>query len=248
MIDITHGRNYVRNTIRALAKTGKPFILTGKYCAHEDHNYITYTHIRPFVEGARTNKICDHLNVMEDDVDKYLYKNFNVHGGRDILVCRAIEYEKNGIIRGGIKLTEELGIPPVINKRYAINHNMVTPEILKKCVDFFTFAEGRYAYLSQSDWKNGHKQKRRLTWEEEKELKEIKKAKKRQQQIEISLEEFMDMYDKANPLWIPPSGKITGSEMGSQLYSIVPQKNLRDLLDKSPSLKKKVIQEFLKRC
>lgn len=243
------GRNYARNTILALSRLDRPFIICGKFCAHFSREYVTYTEIRPYVpKGASTNLICDHLNVMEKDVEKYICIDPRYNYRSDILVCRAIEYSgSDGNVRGGIVLTDELGIPPVMLEKYARNKGIVESVNPSRYVDFFSFAEGRYAYYGRNIWASGHKAKPRLTRAEKQMLEAQRKQEKRKKKSpRISLEEFMQMHKERNPLWIPPAGSLNNNTVW--MKKAVPQKDLRAILERQPSLRKKVYQEFLKRC
>ena len=245
MID---GRNYIRNTILGLKKLGKPFILSGNYFASENLDYVTYRNIRPYVpEGAKTNQICDHINVRPADVEKYIAIRPDITCRRDYLVCRAMEYRgKDGQVRGGIVLTEELGIPPVMRKDYPPSEKILASVPKHLYVDFFTFAEGRYAYYGQNLWVNGHKIKPSPEPEEETKPKKHKKEKQSQLK-EISIDNFMDMYYKANPLWIPPPADTRYMDATEFLQRMIPQRNLLRMLDGRPSLRKQVLEEFYKR-
>lgn len=239
------GRNYIRNTLLALARLNKPFIIKGTYFAHPYQEYITYKNIRPYTSmTAKTNQICDHINVMEEDVRKYLSIDTKDNGRTDILVCRAVEYHsKEGSLRGGILLTEELGIPPVIRESYQEARAIIASIPQDKYVDFFTFAEGRYAFYGRNLWKTGHKITPKPT-----QKPPIKKGKQRNRPSrhpkEVSFEDFMLMHKQANPLWIPPPKDIRKSDMKKFLEIVVPQMELRKILEKQPSLKKEVLQAF----
>ena len=239
------GRNYIRNTLLALAKMDKPFIVKGTYLSHPYKKYITYKYIRPFVSmTAKTNLICDHLNVMEEDVQKYIAIYPKANGRTDILVCRALEYQgKDGSWRGGIYLTEELNIPPVLHINYPKARAMIASIPQDKYVDFFDFAEGRYAFYGRNLWVTGHK----IVPKSVQKNPSQKKKQRNRQQKEVSFEDFMIMHKKANPIWIPPIRDIRGIDMKTWLKKAVPQKELREILEKQPSLKKKVLQAFLNR-
>lgn len=239
------GRNYIRNTILGLKRLGKPFILSGNYFASENLRYVTYRNIRPYVpEGAKTNQICDHLNVRPEDVEKYIAIRPDITCRRDYLVCRAVEYYGQGSqIRGGIVLTEELGIPPVMQKDYPSSERILASVPKHLYADFFTFAEGRYAYYGQNLWVNGHKT--HLPQQEPKDEEKPKPGKHKQKQPkEIDIDDFMDMYYEANPLWIPPPADIRRINATEFLRRIIPQENLLRMLDGRPSLRKQVLEEF----
>ncbi len=234
------GRNYLRNTILALAKINKPFIIKGKYKANPELAYLTYVDIRPYVPaGASTNAICDHLNIMESDLCQYFAVRPELNYTKDYLVCRAVKYEgAAGEVRGGIILTEELGIPPVMSAVYTGSRAIIESVPKDRHVDFFSFAEGRYAYYGRNQWEDGHKARQRIIDKKRKESAARK--------LDLTLEEFMALHKKANPLWIPPPGDLRILGGRSLIQVLVPQRHLREILDRQPALKKKVYQEFLK--
>lgn len=86
-----NGRNYFRNTLLALARLDKPFIIRGRYFANPHLDYLTYTDIRPYVPaGASTNMICDHVNVMLPDLSKYI-------AVRPVMTSKVIDMSKEFI-------------------------------------------------------------------------------------------------------------------------------------------------------
>lgn len=245
------GRNYLRNTILALAKINKPFIIKGKYKANPELAYLTYLDIRPYVPvGASTNAICDHLNIMEPDLCQYFAVRPDLNYTKDYLVCRAVRYEgAAGEVRGGIILTEELGIPPVMSAVYPGSRAIIESVSKDKHVDFFSFAEGRYAYYGRNQWEDGHKARAsaaQLAEEARQRIIDKKRKESAARKLDLTLEEFMALHKKANPLWIPPPGDLRILGGRSLMQMLVPQKHLRAILDRQPALKKKVYQEFLK--
>ena len=248
-----NGRNYFRNTLLALARLDKPFIIRGRYFANPHLDYLTYTDIRPYVPaGASTNMICDHVNVMLPDLSKYIAVRPEVNYTKDYLVCRAVTYsDASGDIRGGIVLTEELGIPPVITSGYPESREIIGTVDKSRYVDFFSFAEGRYAYYGENQWADGHKTAL-ASWEQSAEeakwrMKEKKRKESARRKLELTFDEFMALHKRANPLWIPPPGSLRAMGGRSWLNVFVPQKFLRDILDRQPALRKEVHQEFLRR-
>jgi len=247
------GRNYYRNTILALAKINKPFIVRGRYVPHPDLDYLTYVDIRPYVPtGASTNLICDHLNVMLLDFSKYIAVRPELGYTKDYLVCRGVKYkDDSGNIRGGVVLTEELGIPPVICATYPKSKDIIESVDKSRYMDFFTFAEGRYAYYGRNQWTDGHKAPLKSEEEAAEEAKLRVKEKKRKEaarrKLDYTFEEFMALHKRANPLWIPPPGDLRAFGGRNWLKVFVPQKYLREILDRQPALRKQVHQEFLKK-
>jgi len=245
-----NGRNYYRNTILALAQINKPFIVRGRYVPNPALDYLTYVDIRPYVPaGASTNLICDHLNVMMLDFSRYIAVRPELCYTKDYLVCRADTYtDAAGETRGGIVLTEELGIPPVISAGYPRSREIIDTVDKDRYVDFFSFAEGRYAYYGKNQWADGHKKGMEPS-EEKQKLRIMAKKRKEsaRRKLDLTFEEFMALHKRANPLWIPPPGSLRAMGGRSWLNVFVPQKFLRDILDRQPALRKEVHQEFLRR-
>ena len=247
MAEAVDGRNYARNTIRALAHVNKPFIIRGNYYASgcKEIDYITYTDIRPYVpQGASTSQICNHLNVMRQDVEKYIAVRPDIEYQRDYLICRAHTYtDKKGVLRGGIRLTEELGVPPVLKANYEKTRSILEAIPAYRYIDFFSFAEGRYAYYGETKWEDGHKQT------EEKKHKGKKKGKKSSAKGNppMTADDFMELYDKLNPLWIPPPADLRHYDHVEFIKRYIPQKKLRDMLFGWPSLKREVMGRFARR-
>lgn len=171
---------------------------------------------------------------------------------KDYLVCRGVKYrDDSGNIRGGVVLTEELGIPPVICATYPKSRDIIESVDKSRYVDFFTFAEGRYAYYGRNQWTNGHKAPLKSEEEAAEEaklrVKEKKRKKAARRKLDYIFEEFMALHKRANPLWIPPPGDLRAFGGRNWLKVFVPQKYLREILDRQPALRKQVHQEFLKK-
>ena len=78
-------------------------------------------------------------------------------------------------------------------------------------------------------------------------MKEKKRKESARRKLELTFDEFMALHKRANPLWIPPPGSLRAMGGRSWLNVFVPQKFLRDILDRQPALRKEVHQEFLRR-
>ena len=235
-------RNYMRNTLLALSAKDKPFIIRGYYVANPNLDYVTYTDIRPYVpQGASTNQICNHINITAEQVERYIDIRPELHYVKDFLVCRARIYHGRGdVCRGGVVLTEELGIPPVMRVDYPKSREILAQIPKERYIDFFTYAEGRYAYYGENPWVNGHKVRPSKP--------HIERRKVQYQEPEdISPELFMDMFAQANPLWIPPPRNNLRFDPMEFISQYIPQLDLQELLFERPRLRKQVISEFRRR-
>ncbi len=232
-------RNYMRNTLLALSAKDKPFIIRGYYAANQNLDYVTYTDIRPYVpQGASTNQICNHINITADLVERYIDIRPELHYVKDFLICRAQIYHGRGdVCRGGVVLTEELGIPPVIRADYSKAREILAQIPKERYIDFFTFAEGRYAYYGENLWINGHKAK-------QDKAHTVHRKPQYEEPKDITMEIFMDMFNQANPLWIPPPRSNIQLNTREFILQYIPQRDLQEILFERPKLRKQVMNEF----
>ena len=63
-------------------------------------------------------------------------------------------------------------------------------------------------------------------------MKEKKRKESAKSNLDLTFEEFMALHKRANPLWIPPPGSLRAMGGRSWLNVFVPQKFLRDILDR----------------
>ena len=236
-----------------MANTDKPFVVSGRYQYNAERklDYVTYLDIRPYVPiGASTMSICDHVNIMYPDCVRYIAMRSQANYAKDYLVCRARKYiEYNGDIRGGILLTEELGIPPVISASYTDSRKIIDKVPKHKYVDFFTFEEGQFAFWNKKECidkhKNGLEKMERLAEEARKQM--VKGWDMPGKRAELTYTEFMELYKNANPLWIPPPINTLVTDKKKLIKMFVPQRYLREILEQQPELKNKVYREFIKK-
>ena len=157
---------------------------------------------------------------------------------KDFLICRAQIYHGRGnVCRGGVILTEELGIPPVIRTDYPKAREILAQIPKEKYIDFFTFAEGRYAYYGENLWINGHKAKQDKVYT-------VHRKPQYEEPKDITMEIFMDMFNQANPLWIPPPRSNTQLNTKEFILQYIPQRDLQEILFERPKLRKQVMNEF----
>ena len=145
---IDWGRNYIRNTIRGLAKKNKPVIISGKYVHNPERSYCTFLNIKPFkrIEGEQieTKEICDHVSIWDEYIMPYFQFSADDHDRIFYLICEAYVYIYNGVERGGLKPSNKLGINPIIPLEDEETLYAIPQEYY---IDFFDFADGKYAWI-----------------------------------------------------------------------------------------------------
>ena len=236
-----------------MANLDKPFIISGKYYYNPKKklDYVTYLGIKPYVPmGVSSREICDHINIMYPDCLRYIAMRYQANYTKDYLVCRARKHiEYNGDIRGGVFLTEELGIPPVIRASYPESRKIIDSVPKNKYVDFLAFEGGKYAYSGEDKFhdspKNRLDQMERLAEESRKQM--IRGWNQVGKRAELSYNEFMKLHKNANPVWIPPPRNICLDDKKKMIKIFVPQRYLREILDQQPDLKEQVYKEFIKK-
>ena len=141
----SYQKNYLRTTIQHLIRLNKPVIIRANYKAMMDESvFVTFKNVRPYIRGKVGKRICDHINLFQDRFFE-IYGNYWNHSAEPYqalyLICRPYIYFGHGCKnkRGGLYLTEELGIPPIQMDDQYISH---LPQ--ESYVDFSEFAEGEY--------------------------------------------------------------------------------------------------------
>lgn len=137
---------YLRKTLLDLISYDKPIIVTGFVELNPYDNYYSFRNIKPFApkyEDVRT--ICGHVNIFKRDIAPYLNLNdgYNYTNELFVLVCRPYRYyDKDNEVRGGLRLTDELHIPPIMFYEEAIDTlQSVNPS---KYIDWFQYNNGYY--------------------------------------------------------------------------------------------------------
>ena len=167
---MSKNRNFYRLTIQGLLKKQKPFIISAKYVPNQHTpGMLTFIDIRPYIDDGlwwKSSMICDHININEELIAKYI--SFGKPDGlvEVVMVCKAYIYADN---RGGITLDENFK-RPIQFKAEAL----ITEEMRESCIDWFEFAEGRYAWRNgERKWSRGHKIRTPKTTKEGKKKKAI---------------------------------------------------------------------------
>ena len=130
--------------------------------------------------------------------------------------------------------------PPVIRVDYPKAREIIAQIPQERYIDFFTFAEGRYAYYGENPWVNGHKVKKPKPHTEHHKVQY-------KEPEDITSEIFMDMFVQANPLWIPPPRSNLQMDTREFITQYIPQCDLQELLFDRPKLRKQVMNEFRRR-
>ena len=122
-------KNYFR---LLLSKAGdKPMILRGKYKRTWDSR-VTFTTIRPYIEGIHTKTICDHINILRSEVEKQIDTEKLVKNRTYFIIAYCKEYQ-DGSGRIGLSLasnTSEQSLFIVDDKKY------ITDEVIDMCYRF----------------------------------------------------------------------------------------------------------------
>ena len=143
---IDYGINYVRNAVIGLSMKHKPVIVSGIYLYNNDLSYSTFLDIKPYKQGTSvvTKTLCNHISIWNEYVTPYFNFKPQYDKHRFYLICEAYTYVTDGVRRGGLRPTEELKINPII----PYEDEKILHEIPQdKYIDFFKFADGKYAWI-----------------------------------------------------------------------------------------------------
>jgi len=140
--------NYVRNAIIGLSMKHKPVIVSGIYYYNQNLTYSTFLNIKPYkkVDGkvVATKQICNHISVWNEFVEPYMDLTVENDKHRFYLICEAYTYETDGVTRGGLKPTEKLGVTPILPFEEEEKLKDIPQD---EYIDFFDFADGKYAWV-----------------------------------------------------------------------------------------------------
>lgn len=135
-IDVEYGeqkddkylKNYVREELEKCQ--GRPVILTGKYKKSWD-KHVTFTTIRPYIQGCRTLTICDHINIYRPDIEKVVDVNSLERNKKYYIIgfCEPYKYKD----RMGVKLAIGYDFCPIIK---ASDFEKAPPEVFSVCHRF----------------------------------------------------------------------------------------------------------------
>ena len=93
-IDLTD-KNYFRIYLKEVAN--RPVIVSGKFKRLHD-NHLTFTTIRPYIKGIHTKTICNHLNILREECQKYLDVNGMIQNKKFYLVGYFKTYKMTPIV------------------------------------------------------------------------------------------------------------------------------------------------------
>lgn len=185
-------RNYFRITAKALSAINRPVILIGKFIRIQKNSsgkdMAVIKDIRPYLPNHGTNLICDHICLL-NFLEELLHANYKDYY---LMVCRPCLYKDTDMnIRGSFSLSNEFG-QSIMRTNSKTKHSKEFRKLIiqkindDKCINFLTFAEGRYAWVpNKCTWKNNHK----INIEKENKAIKIKnKIKRRQERKKIITE------------------------------------------------------------
>jgi hypothetical protein len=116
-------KNYFRVYLKEIA--GEPVIVSGKFkMIHENH--LTFTTIRPYIKGCHSKTICNHLNILRDECQKYLDVSRIIKNQKFYLIGYFRAYPSDPD-RYGMVLSPSIFTPPIMN-----------------CEDFMKIVDGIY--------------------------------------------------------------------------------------------------------
>lgn len=101
-------KNYMRTKL--LACTERPVILSAIYRKTWD-KHITFTSVRPYIQGIKTITICDHINLKRTDVERVIDISDLIYGKRYYIIGFCEKYPKNE--RMGVRLATEYSFVPI---------------------------------------------------------------------------------------------------------------------------------------
>ena len=101
-------KNYMR--VRLLSCTDRPVILSGIFRKIWD-KHITFTSVRPYIQGIKTITICDHINLKRTDVESVINLNDLKQGKRYYIIGYCEKYPRND--RMGVRLAVENTFVPI---------------------------------------------------------------------------------------------------------------------------------------
>lgn len=112
----------LRTNIKNLMKQKKPVIILAKYFKNENEDtFITFYDVHLYSSGnIMPEELCHHVTIFQSQIleltGKYWHAEEHKNGDTYVLVCRPYLYSGSqnlNMIRGGLKLTSELGIAPI---------------------------------------------------------------------------------------------------------------------------------------
>lgn len=109
-IDLTNPylKNYMR--VKLLKCTVRPVILSGVFRkVWEKH--VTFTSVKPYIQGIKTLDICDHINLFRPDLERYISLDTLEFGKRYYIIGYCKKYPNSE--RMGVNLPKNVKYKPV---------------------------------------------------------------------------------------------------------------------------------------
>ena len=148
----------------------KPIVVEGYLQSRNVELYYTFKNIKPFHLTHRRNLrvLCDHINISKLQVDRYFTDNLRKASSYIyVLICNPYTYTgDNGEIRGGLELTETLGISPIMTTQEAMQQ--LKDVDTKLYVDYVDFADGKYIGIDINKIKERKRHEKYLRKQEKK--------------------------------------------------------------------------------
>lgn len=121
-------KNYMR--AKLLGCTDRPVIVSGIYKKTWE-KHVTFTSIRPYIQGIKALTICDHVNLKRSDVEKKIETSTLLVGKRYYIIGYCEKYPHNN--RMGIRLATEYEFVPIFEIG---NYESFPKDILDSCHRF----------------------------------------------------------------------------------------------------------------
>ena len=137
-------KNYLRNTLIALAKQNKPFILQATYRYAENAKYYAvFMHPKPWLLNVvNANELCNHICLKLDSAKMFYDLSIDDDGHDFRLICKGRIYrDKNGYERGGVSLHCIDNVAPFMRIDGIPDNEHL---LLHRFVNFSKYANGRY--------------------------------------------------------------------------------------------------------
>lgn len=116
-------KNYFRDELRCLYEDRKniPILFTGKY-KHSDGELSTFTSIREYIPGIKTKTVCNHVNLIRRDIERYVKLTNSEHNRKFYFWAHITKYIHYGDNRHGLALAIRHSEPPIWIAQSGINY------------------------------------------------------------------------------------------------------------------------------
>lgn len=143
-------KNFYRDLLKQLIKDteGRAIIVSAKYKHTNNLKWVTFTTVRPFIPDTRTSTLCNHINVERSSINTRLNLGEELHNRKFYIIGYPFIYLHYGVERGGLRLADDLGIPPIVFNQdfYKIKENAIN-----RCFEFDTNKYARGIEEKQSE-------------------------------------------------------------------------------------------------